>query len=309
MKQPINDSISKAGCYGGWGVFAIFALGACSGGGSPGTGSGPDPGLETGVFVDAPVEGLEFAAYDAGGALLESGVTNSAGEFHYSPGGIVKFSLAQGVLELGTAEGAAVVTPADLVDYAGATVSGRHTALRNLLRFLQSLDADGDPTNGILIPDIPAGTASSLFPDGFDIRRFGVTEETFGSDPGILTLVSAVSALTYLINGSVAALNFDTYIGNVPGYEDPRASWSPLPTVALTKYGVWPSLTLTWSTTDANACTASGSWTGAREPSGQEVVFLNFYDGLSVHFVLTCTGAGGSTSASVRARHPRLPVP
>jgi len=138
MTKLMNDSISKAGWRGSWSLFAIFALGACGGGSSQGPGGGPGPTLETGVFVDSPVEGLEFTAYDAGGAVVESGVTNSAGEFHYSPGGAVTFSLAQGVLELGSAEGAVVVTPADLVDYAGATVSGPHTVLRNILVIRQT---------------------------------------------------------------------------------------------------------------------------------------------------------------------------
>ncbi len=314
MTQPMKDSISKAGWYGSWGLFAIVALAACGGGGSSNGGGGPAPSLDTGVFVDAPVEGLEFAAYDAGGALLESGVTNSAGEFHYSPGGTVTFSLAQGVLELGSAPGAVVVSPADLVDHAGATVSGPHTVLRNLLRFLQTLDADGDPMNGISIPDIPASIASSQFPDGFDIQRFAVPEQTFGSDVGILALVSAVSGqtdplLTELVDGSTAIQSFDAYVSTVPGYQDPRTDWPPLPTVVLSgrlieSYVASPQVTLSWSSTNASTCTASNawtstSWTGTRETSGHEQFQVSrFY--LPNIYVLTCTGAGGSASDSVQ---------
>ncbi len=310
MTQPMKDSISKAGWSGSWGLFAIVALAACGGGGSSNGGGGPAPSLDTGVFVDAPVEGLEFAAYDAGGALLESGVTNSAGEFHYSPGGTVTFSLAQGVLELGSAPGAVVVSPADLVDHAGATVSGPHTVLRNLLRFLQTLDADGDPMNGISIPDIPASIASSQFPDGFDIQRFAVPEQTFGSDVGILALVSAVSGQTALVDGNAAAQSFDAYLSTVPGYPDPRANWPPVPppTVVLTSSGhiffYFPAqATLTWSSTDASTCTTSGGWSGTIEPSGQRQVTLTYGRN---RFGLTCSGPGGTASTSLMIYVPMV---
>src|SRR5262245_36003505 len=101
MTQPKKDSMSKAACSGTSGILVLVVLAACGEGGN--SNGGPAPSLETGVFVDAPVGGLEFAAYGASGALVESGVTTSAGEFHFSPGGSVRFSLAQGVLELGSA--------------------------------------------------------------------------------------------------------------------------------------------------------------------------------------------------------------
>jgi hypothetical protein len=307
----------------GWGRFpallSLITLAACGGGGNSSGGGGPAPSLETGVFVDAPVEGLEFAAYDAGGALLESGVTNSAGEFHYSPGGTVTFSLAQGVLELGSAPGAAVVTPADLVAHAGATISGPHTVLRNLLRFLQTLDADGDPTNGILLPDIPAGTASSHFPDGFDIQRFAGPEGVF-ADTAMMALVSAVTGQYDLVDGSTALQSFDAYVSTVPGYQDPRTDWPALPTVVLTgrlieSLVASPQVTLSWSSTNASTCTASAisgsssppsaSWTGTREPSGHEQFEVSRFS-LPSYYSLTCTGAGGSASDSVMLDDRRM---
>jgi hypothetical protein len=57
------------------------------------------------------------------------------------------------------------------------------------------------------------------------------------------------------------------------------------------------SSTLTWSSTNATACTASGGWTGTEPTSGTE----SEYPGATTAYMLTCTGAGGSetTSATV----------
>ena len=53
---------------------------------------------------------------------------------------------------------------------------------------------------------------------------------------------------------------------------------------------------LSWSTSNANACTASGGWSGGRSTSGSETI-----NALTANtsFTLTCTGVGGSDSESV----------
>jgi hypothetical protein len=74
----------------------------------------------------------------------------------------------------------------------------------------------------------------------------------------------------------------------------------PPPTVTLTANPTavtsGNSSTLTWSSTGASTCVASGQWTGSRSPSGSQAV-----GPLSAEstFTLTCSGAGGSRAASV----------
>jgi hypothetical protein len=52
---------------------------------------------------------------------------------------------------------------------------------------------------------------------------------------------------------------------------------------------------LTWSTTDATSCTASGGWTGSKATSGSEstAALSN-----TTSYTLQCTGAGGSATGS-----------
>lgn len=57
------------------------------------------------------------------------------------------------------------------------------------------------------------------------------------------------------------------------------------------------SSTLSWDTTGATSCTASGAWSGTKSTSGSEVVTPPSTPG-SYLYTLTCTGPGGTNSAS-----------
>lgn len=75
---------------------------------------------------------------------------------------------------------------------------------------------------------------------------------------------------------------------------------TPAPTVTLTatptNIALGASSTLTWSSTNATACTASGSWTGAEAISGTAPEKPTAAGKPS--YTLTCTGTGGSASAT-----------
>lgn len=74
----------------------------------------------------------------------------------------------------------------------------------------------------------------------------------------------------------------------------------PAPTVTLsanpTTISSGGSSTLTWTSTNATSCTASGAWNGARATSGSQGT--GALTGTAT-YMLTCTGAGGSASDSV----------
>ena len=56
------------------------------------------------------------------------------------------------------------------------------------------------------------------------------------------------------------------------------------------------SSTLTWSSTNATSCTASGAWSGAQATSGSQSTGPNT---IASFYSLTCVGDGGSASAAV----------
>ncbi len=96
-------------------------------------------GAATGVLMDSPVSGVTYSASSG-----KKGVTDEAGEFDFNYGDTVEFKL--GNLTLGKVEGRPVVTPLDLA-------GDSDDKLLNLLVLLQSLDEDGDASNGITITE------------------------------------------------------------------------------------------------------------------------------------------------------------
>ncbi|MFZ2288844.1 MAG: alpha/beta fold hydrolase [Halopseudomonas yangmingensis] len=112
----------------------VTALSGCLSGG----GSGSTNSLETGIFIDSPVSGLEYRT------ASREGVTNADGAFSYRRGETLTFSL--GGVELGSAAGQSLLSPLDLVNHAD---DSSHTAAINITRLLQTLDADGNLNNGI----------------------------------------------------------------------------------------------------------------------------------------------------------------
>ena len=84
----------------------------------------------------------------------------------------------------------------------------------------------------------------------------------------------------------------------------------PVPTVSLnaapTSIAIGSPTTLTWSSTDATACTATGAWTGSRATSGSEANTPAAAGTSS--YTLTCTGAGGSANATATVTVNPLPT-
>jgi hypothetical protein len=100
-------------------------------------------------------------------------------------------------------------------------------------------------------------------------------------------------ALLFLV---LAACSGGTTVSN----NGSSASGAPAPTVSMS---VSPDTTapggsalLTWSSTGATSCSASGAWSGAKATSGSETI--NSIMGTS-QYSLTCTGSGGSTTRTM----------
>lgn len=155
-----------------------------------------------GYYYDSLVSGLNYES--SGKAGVQSGVTGEEaeggpGSFRFVEGDTVSFSLGDTVL--GESQAKARITPFDLAgldedavggcDVAG-TLPDDDSAFRmvvNLAVLLQSLDTDGDHTNGIDIsPDV-----AGLF-DGVDID-LSQTWEAFQADTDLQTLLEAANTL------------------------------------------------------------------------------------------------------------------
>lgn len=96
--------------------------------------------MSNGVLVDSPLGGIDYTSY------TYAGITGADGGFKYFKGDPITFSV--GGIPLGSAVAKPVMSLIDLVP--GATDVTNQT-VTNMARFLQSLDNDGNLSNGIFI--------------------------------------------------------------------------------------------------------------------------------------------------------------
>ncbi len=187
----------------------ILVLTACDGvnkGASSGSAK-PQTGPTTGILPDT-----------AGVAYLASsgvaGTTDENGVYKYNHGDTVEFKL--GNLIIGKVKGAPVVTPIELAGDSSAK-------LQNLLILLQSLDADGNPENGISIPANAAASLSASMNLDSDPAAFAASTELQKAREigGIVgAMKTAKQANTHFLSQGINRLSTNIWVR----YDDTSAS-------------------------------------------------------------------------------------
>jgi hypothetical protein len=140
----------------------------------------PTPEFLTGVFIDGPVSGITYQTPTLGG------MTDKAGAFKYKPGEKVTFSI--GSVVLGSAVGKPILTPLDIVEGAKDTSDQR---VINICVFLQTLDQDGNPENGITIS---RKAASFVYLYGSE-TNFNQPARAFSFDPGFRNVLNELNEI------------------------------------------------------------------------------------------------------------------
>jgi hypothetical protein len=224
-------------------TFAL-SLSACGGGGDSGS-TGPLP--RQGVFLDSAVSGLTYTCGD------KTGTTDANGTFSFKDGERCSFKV--GDIALGETTGSAVITPVSLVN--GAT-SETNLQASNIARLLQTLDADGNPSNGITISDTTKSVLQNSALD-FASANFASNAQTLVTlVDRTKTLVSDVAAQAHLrssILSQIAGTYRCTYGGSDSGSG----------TATLTTNGTLGIITGSGSSRDDG----SGTFSGAFNSSGQ----------------------------------------
>ncbi|GGC86555.1 carboxylesterase/lipase family protein [Halopseudomonas salina] len=217
IKHPLRSAVLSASF-----VPLFLSLGGCLGG------SGSSDDRQTGTFVDSAVSGLDFQTEDG------SGETNANGQFTYASGQTVSFAI--GDLDLGSAVGATILTPLDIVDGAPGANDQR---VSNMLVLLQTLDADGNLNNGIqiteairdevslnagnlLLDQAPADFRASLTTVVATLEAAGAFSDT---DPRPRSLVSSADAQEHLERSTSPRLVVSTNSGDISGFEADANTW------------------------------------------------------------------------------------
>ncbi len=180
-------------------TFMISAalLTACGDSGSDGANNNEEGGNTdtTAFFIDSGVAGLNYSS------TSHQGVTDSNGGFLFSAGETTTFSYLG--VQLGsilTPSGISMVTPLDLF----STTDVNNLSVKNTLVFLQSLDNDQNPDNGISLST--RGTLPDL--QSLDIHSANFQSQLLSevSAIGVTTLVSESDALDHF-NDTLALAN------------------------------------------------------------------------------------------------------
>lgn len=219
----------------------------CGGGGSgsggdTGGGGNTSPVVLTGKFLDAAVSNMKYTT------ATQSGTTDALGQFKYIANETVTFSV--GNVNLPPVTASAVLTPMSL---ANTTDMGNNTVL-NILVLLQSLDDDGDPSNGIRIPAGASAAATASL-------DFTVSSAAFRANTALTSLVANSGSVTKTPVAVNDALNHftATLASNGISAPDPRPVVR-IAEIAATMVGktVWLDAT---ASTDPKSATLSYSWT------------------------------------------------
>src|SRR5690554_7351895 len=166
MLPPYNSTLTRGNIMAHYKKLLVIAgaaalLTACGGSSSSSGKKTNDNSSNTptaiGVLSDSPVDGVGYQT--SGG---KTGITQDGGKFNYTLGDTVTFTLGEFILgSYKPTRADETVTPVELAS-AIPDDTYRDYAITNLLVLLQSLDTDGDPSNGINIDAGVSFSADSL---------------------------------------------------------------------------------------------------------------------------------------------------
>jgi len=171
--------------------YITVLLSACGGDG----GNSTTDTKQTGVFFDSPVENISYRTN-----TLE-GVTNSFGEYEYIEGETVTFFI--GDIEFPSTLAVGIITPLELA----GTEDISNSQVVNILRLLQSLDKDNNPSNGITITDAAKSLATEI--------DFTMSETEFESSFAIVNLIANAgqdNMVSGLVSTEAAITHFEEEI-------------------------------------------------------------------------------------------------
>jgi len=108
---------------------------------------------------------------------------------------------------------------------------------------------------------------------------------------GLTVFPTTTSTYTLSCTGAGGTASDSVTISVNAGSTPPTVSISASPTTITDS----ESSLLTWTSSNATSCTASGSWLGSKPTSGS----LNVFPGSTRTYTLSCTGTGGTAADSV----------
>jgi hypothetical protein len=204
------------------GIIVLTILASCGGGGGGGgIVNNPAPSTVSGIFIDAAVQGLVYES------TSHSGTTDTDGNFTCKTGETVEFYL-KGTTQyvfLGDITCRSVVSPIEIVTQGAKTVEDGISSLtaqqqqivKNALRLLQTLDSDGNSTNGISLSESDVDTLITelgISDLDEDLATALESNDTTAMTTALNTLVTAIGGGRVAVTETNATSHFETTIAN-----------------------------------------------------------------------------------------------
>ncbi len=242
----------------------------------------------SGVFVDAFVAGISYRTE------TQSGVTNARGEFNYLPGETVTFSI--GNLVFPPVPAKSTVTPLDMAQ----TLNPASPVVLNIARLLQTLDTDGDPTNGITISPTAAQSAVAV--------DFNLSLAAFAASPAVVTLVANSGSVNTTVISVQQALNHlrDTLtLAGVPMVETSSSAESSAPVVATSSNSSSSAVVVIPPGSSAVASSSVlASPSSSSTPSSSPAIVSSSSEASSATPVTTSTPSSSVAATSIASSSP-----
>lgn len=165
--------------------------------------------LSTGVFVDAAVGGVDYSTGS------QQGITNEKGEFQYTEGENITFSI--GDLVFPSVKAGGTITPLEIAN----TEDINSNKVINMIRLLISLDEDGDPSNGITITEMAKASAT--------VVNFDLPVEEFAASDAVVAVVSNAGQNTQiqaLVSVEVAKTHFQKTLDDIKASSTEYANYA-----------------------------------------------------------------------------------
>jgi hypothetical protein len=175
-----------------------------------------------------------------------------------------------------------VVTTPTATTLSAAPISVTSGSAVNLTATVAEVGGTGVPTGSVTFKD-GATTLGSMTLNGTGVAVYSNS-----------TLAAGTHSITAVYGGDAANSASTSTAAGVTVTAVPAPTVSI--TVAPTSIVLGKTATVTWSSTNATACTASGAWSGGEAISGSATVTPTAAGASS--YVLACTGSGGSANAT-----------
>jgi hypothetical protein len=186
-------------------LLAVFLLNACGSGGSGGDESSSQ--VKTGLFIDAPVEGLNYETPSF------SGKTDTYGSFRYKSGETVTFKI--GNMPIGSAKGSDIVTPLTLTG--DTDINNISTKAVNIARLLQTLDANNSDNVSIRIPSA--------------LNALSVDNVDFSYEQDLERIIQAAESIT---SANYALIDSDEAVNHMRKYILAYSTYKPIDRISYT---------------------------------------------------------------------------